>query len=140
MKSKLEGVVVQTMSCPEHGQYRASVLHVAGKAFPSRCPTCREDDARQDLDHWREEAFFVLRNLGRATMGRRRKRREGDREFFVRLLDDKSGARVAVGNFWAASESEAVTMAENEYPGLFHGLETHTWRVQAELVPQKATA
>ena len=73
-------------------------------------------------------------------MAKRRKRREGDREFFVRLYDSNSQARVAVGNFWAATESEAVEMAEREFPGLFSNLVTRTWSAQAEMLPAKVTA
>lgn len=71
-------------------------------------------------------------------MAKQRKRRDTDREFFVKLLDSVSPQRIAVGKFWAATELEAIEMAKLEYPGLFTRLETNTWKPDAEPTGKRA--
>src|SRR5262245_9730310 len=131
------GAALRVLQCPEHGRYKGSVLSVEEHDYVSRCPECRDDDERLQVEHLRGQAFDLLANLGRLSMRRERKRHDGDREFFIRLFDQMSNARVAVGNFWAGSETEAIGMAEKEFPGLFSNLGTHTWKAHAELLPVK---
>lgn len=130
-EKKLRGAGWRKAKCPEHGTYTAGVLSLGDKEFLSRCPKCRSDDARLELERLRDNAFQTLLLLGRRTMTNVRKRRETDREFFVRLVDAASSQRIAIGNYWASSEMEAIDMAKLEYPGLFARLETHTWKPDA---------
>jgi len=127
-KPALVGARPRWLQCEEHGRYRGSVLIIGEREFPARCPSC----ARFDLLHYRLNAVQILSTLGDAAMTKHRKRRLSDREFFVRLVDDKTASRVAVGNFWAESDLEAIKMAEKEYPGLFAEMQTHTWTPRAE--------
>lgn len=126
---KLSAGTSRDVVCPQHGPYTAGVLTVADREYLSRCPACRADDAVLDLKRLKADAFQTLIDLGRVAMPR--KRRDSDREFFVQLHDSKSASRIAVGNFWASSELEAIEMAKLEYPGLFSRLETHTWNANA---------
>jgi 1,2-phenylacetyl-CoA epoxidase PaaB subunit len=61
-----------------------------------------------------------------------RPRKKDDRDYFVRMVNSKTAQRVAVGNFYAQSAGEAIDMARKVYHGLFGGMETNTWSVQAE--------
>jgi len=126
------------VQCPEHGPYTAGVLSIGEKEFLSRCPVCRADDAALNIDRLKVDAFQILANLGRIGMVKQRKRRDSDRQFFVRLTDQKSAQRVSVGKFWAGSELEAIEMAKLEYPGLFTRLETHTWNAEAEATGERS--
>lgn len=136
---KIRGGLARQVQCPEHGAYLAGVLSIGEKEFLSRCPKCRADDAMLNLDRLKNDAFEILANLGRARMTNRRKRRDTDREFFVKLVDSQSEQRISVGKFWAATETEAVEMAKLEYPGLFSRLETHTWTAMAEPTGERST-
>ena len=131
---KVIEAAARLLQCPEHGRFRGSILKIEDRDYVSRCPECRADDERLEVTRLREKAFGVLADLGRVAMRRERKRHDGDREFFIRLFDEHSNARVAVGNFWAATETEAISLAEREFPGLFSNLGTRTWKAQAEPV------
>lgn len=70
-----------------------------------------------------------------------RKRQPNDSYFFVELVDKHSERRCALGNFWGASQSEAIDQARASYPGLFASMETNTWAVQAkETAPPRPVA
>jgi len=60
-----------------------------------------------------------------------RQRKDTDRDFFVFLRDTKGTRRVSVGNFYADSAGEAIDMAKRMYHGLFAGMETNSWQVDA---------
>lgn len=136
---KIRAGASRKVACPEHGEYTAGVLSIGKKEFLSRCPSCRADDAVLDLGRLKEGAIEALVDLGRVGMAKQRKRRDTDREFFVKLLDSASNVRaVSVGKFWAATELEAIEMAKLEYPGLFSRLETHTWKPDAEPTGKRA--
>ncbi len=129
----LAACTVRRVECPEHGEYDAGILMIGEIEYPSRCPACRADDAALEASRLKEDAVEVLTNLGRASMARQRKRRDTDREFYVRLDNTASKiSRIAVGLFWASSELEAIEIAKREYPGLFLRLETQTWTAHAE--------
>lgn len=134
---KLSAGGSRAVVCPQHGTYTAGVLTIGEREFLSRCPECRDDDAAVDINRLKTDALEVLANLGRAGMTQQRKRRDSDREFFVKLMDSTSSARVAVGTFWASSDREAIEMARLEYPGLFGRLETNTWQPHAELTGKR---
>lgn len=71
-------------------------------------------------------------------MAKLKKRQPTDSEYFVELVDRHSDRRVAVGNFWGASSHAAIEQAQKKFPGLFAGMETHSWRTQAMEIPQSA--
>lgn len=135
---KIRAGTSRQVVCPEHGAFKAGVLSIGEKEFLSRCPACRAEDAVLDLDRLKGSAFQVLAEVGKVAMAKQRKRRDTDREFFVKLLDSASPQRISVGKFWAATELEAIEMAKLEYPGLFTRLETNTWKPDAEPTGKRA--
>lgn len=126
----LFGAAACTAVCPHHGKYEGTALVIGKRSFPSRCGACEEEDQARERAALRVSAFDILTRLGEMRMGKYRKR-ENDREFFVRLIDSAGPGRVAVGKFWAASSGEAMDRAAKTYPGLFNKLETKSWHMEA---------